>query len=92
MKTVEITVPGGAERAIADGEVEDVVVFRCGTPVALITPFDADDLRWYADEHDPEFIASIARGRADIAAGRCVSHEQLLRELEAREGAERPTR
>jgi antitoxin (DNA-binding transcriptional repressor) of toxin-antitoxin stability system len=84
MKTVELTVPGAAERAVADvadGQGEDVVIFRDGRPVALIAPFDADDLEWYAAEHDPAFIASIARGRAAAASGQGITGNQLLREL-----------
>lgn len=81
MKTIEITDAGGTEQAVADGQHEDVVVFRDGNPVALITPFDADDFQCYAEEHDPEFIASIARAREQAAAGQGVTAEELLREL-----------
>ncbi len=81
MKTVELTTSGAIERAVADGQREDVVILRDGQPVAIITPFDADALYWYKREHDPEFIASIARGRADVAAGRTISQEDLVRKL-----------
>jgi antitoxin (DNA-binding transcriptional repressor) of toxin-antitoxin stability system len=87
MKTIEITDANACDRAVAEGQHEDVVVFRGGKPVALITPFNADDLVTYADEHDPGFIASIARARAQAAAGQGMTAEELLRELDARDAA-----
>ena len=81
MKTVESTTAGEVERAIADGPLEDVVIYRAGQPIALITPFDADDLYWYRREHDPEFIASLTRGRDQVAAGQVISQEDLIRKL-----------
>ena len=81
MKTAELTTAGAVERAIADGPQEDVVIYRDGHPIALVTPFDADDVYWYRREHDPAFIDSIARGRAQVAAGQTVSQEDLNRKL-----------
>ena len=80
MKTIELDSADASARAIADGQVGDVVVLRNGQPVAIVVPFDADDLTWYAAETDPAFIRSIATARAQVAAGQTVSHEQLLAE------------
>ena len=48
---------------------------------------EEDKAYWAAIENSPEFIASIARGRADAAAGRGISGEELLRQLEERDAA-----
>lgn len=81
MKSVELTHPAASERAIQEGQREDVLVTRDGRPVALVVPFDADDLEWYARERDPEFIRSIERARAQVKAGQSISQEQLKAEL-----------
>ena len=81
MNTVELVEASDGARAIEAGEQEEVVVLRDGKPVAVVTPFAEDDLYWYDVEHVPAFIASIARARAQAAAGQTITHEQLLREL-----------
>ena len=81
MRTVELIEASDGARAIEAGEQEEVVVLRDGKPVAVVTPFTDDDLYWFNVEQDPAFIASIARARAQAAAGQTVTHEQLLREL-----------
>ncbi|MDB5354523.1 MAG: hypothetical protein JWN24_976 [Phycisphaerales bacterium] len=81
MKTIEHTGPAASEQAIREGQSQDVVVLQDGKPVALVVPFDGDDLRWYATEHDATFIESIAQARDDVRAGRSVSHEELKKEL-----------
>ncbi len=81
MKTLKWTDPSSAEELLRQAQDEEVVVIRHGQPVALITPLDEDELAWYMRERDPGFIASIARARADIAAGRATSHEDLKREF-----------
>jgi hypothetical protein len=62
-------------------EEDDVVVMRDGHAVALITPFDDDDLHWYLRERDPTFLASIARARQQVADHKITSHQDLKREL-----------
>lgn len=52
-------------------------VIRDGHAVAMVTPCDDDDREWYAREHDPEFIASIARARAQIDRGEGLSFDEL---------------
>ena len=61
---------------------EDVIVLRDGRPVVLMTPFDDDDLAWYARERDPAFLVSLARARQQVEQGRTVSHEDLKRDLD----------
>jgi antitoxin (DNA-binding transcriptional repressor) of toxin-antitoxin stability system len=66
---------------LRSGEDEEVVVLRDGHAVALIIPFNDEDMAWYAKERDPSFIESIARARSDVQAGRTVSHEELKKQL-----------
>lgn len=47
----------------------------------LVSDFDDDDLYWYEREKDPEFIASIAQAREEVAQGKTVTHEELKKEL-----------
>ena len=81
MKTVELSGPASSEQAIRAGESEEVVVMRDGKPVAIVVPFDEEDLVWYATERDPQFLESIARAREEVKAGRTVSHENLKKEM-----------
>jgi PHD/YefM family antitoxin component YafN of YafNO toxin-antitoxin module len=62
-------------------EHDDVVLLRDGHAVALVVPFDDEDLEWYARERDPAFLASIARARDQVRQGRTRSHEELKKEL-----------
>jgi hypothetical protein len=64
---------------LADGE--EVLLLRDGHAVALLMPFDDDDVEWYARERDPAFLASLAKARRQIAQGNTVSHGDLKREL-----------
>jgi hypothetical protein len=81
MKTVYLTDKLSAEDLLKQGGDDDVVVVRDGHAVGLLLPFDDEDLEWYARERDPSFIESIARARAQIAAGQKISHEDLKHEL-----------
>lgn len=81
MKAIEVSNPETSEQAIQNGQTEDTVVLRNGQPVAMVVPFDQDDLQWYATEHDPQFIQSIAIGREQIKAGKSISHEALKKQL-----------
>ena len=58
---------------------ERVVVTRNGEPAAvLISPDDLESLEeTLAILSDPELVASIQEGEADIAAGRVVDAEEL---------------
>ena len=81
MKKVELTSPSASEQAIRDGRIEEVIVVDNGRPVALVVPFDEDDMEWYAREHDPEFIQSIARAREQVKAKQTVSENELKSRL-----------
>lgn len=81
MKTVELSAPAASERAIREGQTEEVVVLQDGRPVALVVPFDEDDLEWYSRERDPVFIESIARAREQAKNGQTVAHDDLKRKL-----------
>ena len=81
MKTVALTDKTPWEDLMRQAEKEDVVLTRDGHAIALLTPFDDDDLEWYAREHDPAFLASIATARQQVAAGKTCSHGDLKKNL-----------
>lgn len=81
MKKVDLSTPAASEQAIRDGQSEEVVVLRDGRPVALVVPFDEDDLEWYGRECDPAFVESIARAREQVKSGQTLSHDELRRQL-----------
>jgi antitoxin (DNA-binding transcriptional repressor) of toxin-antitoxin stability system len=81
MKTVELKNPQASDEAIREGQQQEVVVLRDGKPVALVVPFDDDDLEWYAKERDPAFIESIARAREQVKSRQTVSQDELKRRL-----------
>ncbi len=62
-------------------EHEEVLLMRNGHAVAMIMPFDDDDLEWYARERDPAFLASIADARQQIKQGKVMSHGDLKASL-----------
>jgi antitoxin (DNA-binding transcriptional repressor) of toxin-antitoxin stability system len=81
VKTITLKDPQSSDEALREGQHEEVVVLVDGKVVALVVPFDDDDLEWYAKERDPAFIASIARARSDAQSGKTVSHDQLKTQL-----------
>jgi antitoxin (DNA-binding transcriptional repressor) of toxin-antitoxin stability system len=81
MKTVTWTNASSVADVLNQAEQEEVVILRDGRPVAIVAPFDEDDLAWFAHERKPAFIQSIARARTQVAAGETVSQEDLRREL-----------
>ncbi len=66
---------------LRQAEQEEVVLVRDGHAVALVVPFDDDDLEWYARERDPAFLASLARARQQVREGKTTRHADLRREL-----------
>ena len=60
---------------------EDVLVFRDGHPIVLMTPFDDDDLTWYAREQIlrswPRWLKHAARSNGE----KRISHGELKKEL-----------
>jgi hypothetical protein len=81
MKTVSWTANSSWDELLGEMGEEDVLVLRDGHPVVLITPFDDQDLAWYARERDPAFLDSLAKARKQIENGESVSHEDLKKEL-----------
>jgi antitoxin (DNA-binding transcriptional repressor) of toxin-antitoxin stability system len=81
MKTMNCTDQTSCNDVVQTAGGEDVVLMRDGRAIALVIPFDNDDLDWYARERDPAFLQSIARARQQVRAGQTTGHEQLLREL-----------
>jgi hypothetical protein len=81
MKTVSWTANSSWEEVLRLAGEEDVLVLRDGHPVVLMTPFDDDDMAWYARERDPAFLASLAKARGRVEEGESVSHEDLKKEL-----------
>jgi len=82
MKTVLWTENIAWEATVRHAEQEDVLVMRDGHVVALLMPFDDDDLDWYARERDPEFLASLSRARRQVQEGRTITHADLKRSLQ----------
>jgi hypothetical protein len=81
VKTVTWTENASLDEVLREAGQEDVLVLRDGHPLALITPFDDDDLAWYAREHDPAFLASLVEARRQVEQGLTTSHENLKRDL-----------
>jgi len=81
LKTVTWTENASWDEVLRQAGQEDVLVLRDGHPVVLMTPFDDDDLAWYAREHDPAFLASLAEARRQVEQRSTVSHTDLKKEL-----------
>jgi hypothetical protein len=81
MKTVTWTEHTAWEVTVREAEQEEVLVVRDGHAVALMMPFDDDDLEWYPRECAPEFRASIAEARRQVHEGRTIGHDDLKKEL-----------
>ncbi|HEX4793005.1 MAG TPA: hypothetical protein VH370_04390 [Humisphaera sp.] len=69
------------EEAVKQGEEEEVVIVRDGRPVALLVPFDEEDLEWFSRERDPAFLESLADARKQVGEGKTISHDQLKAKL-----------
>ncbi len=81
MKTVTWTDNASWDEVLRQAGEEDVIVMRDGRPVVLMTPFDEDDLAWYAHERDPGFLESLAKAREQVQQGKTVSQGDLRTEL-----------
>jgi prevent-host-death family protein len=65
-------------RLIREAEGGQVLVTRHGKPAALIIGFrDDDDWLDYRLEHDPRFLARIAKARQEVREGKFVPLESL---------------
>jgi len=81
VKTVPCTDITSCDEIVRQAEHDDLILTRDGHAVALVMPFDDDDLEWYARERAPAFLASIARARQQVEAGSTTSHADLKKEL-----------
>jgi hypothetical protein len=81
VKTVSWTEDVRWDDVLWQASEEDVLILRDGHPVVLITPFDDDDLACYAREHDPAFLASLARARRQVERGEVMSNGDLKKEF-----------
>jgi antitoxin (DNA-binding transcriptional repressor) of toxin-antitoxin stability system len=66
---------------IADFRNETVVVTEGDRAVAAIVPLKNVDRESLALSQHPEFLELIARSRADFAAGRTISLEEMKRRV-----------
>ena len=81
MKTVVWTEDIAWEATVRQAEQEEVLVMRDGHVVAILMPFDDDDLECYARERDPEFLASLSGARQQVQEGRTITHGDLKKRL-----------
>jgi hypothetical protein len=81
MKTIVVTHETPDRRRASRQLRRDVLVVRAARAVALLIPFDDDDVEWYVRERDPKFIASIAEAQKQVVEGKTISHDELLGRL-----------
>jgi hypothetical protein len=81
MTQVEITRSSEWDKVLRKAKKGEVVLTRDGHAVGLLRQMDDDELYWYIREHDPEFIASIARARKRAAKGQTRSLEEVKSRL-----------
>jgi hypothetical protein len=81
VKTVVWTENASWDELLEQAGQEDVLLIRDGHPMVLMTPFNDDDLEWYAREHDPGFLASFAEARRQLEQLKPARHEQLKKQL-----------
>jgi hypothetical protein len=62
---------------------EELLLVRDGHAVALVIPFDDDDVDWYRREREPAFLESLARARRQVQERKTVRHRNLRRRMEA---------
>lgn len=57
---------------------EEIVITRHGKPAGILVGFASED-EWfdYKLEHDPRFLARIAKSRASLRAGKGIKLENL---------------
>lgn len=81
MKQIELTADLDLKQVLQQAQQDDVVLTRKGQALALISEIDDEELYWYARERDPEFLASLERGRSQVKQGQVTRHEELKRHL-----------
>lgn len=81
MKKIEVKPDLKLEEILQQMQGEDVIVTKQGHAIALLSDFDDEEMYWYGRENDPEFLASLARAREQVAKGQTVTLEELKKEL-----------
>jgi antitoxin (DNA-binding transcriptional repressor) of toxin-antitoxin stability system len=81
MKTIALSDKTPLDELMRQAEKEDVLLTRDGHAVALLMPFDDEDVEWYTREHDTAFLESIAKARQQVANRKTKSHGDLKKEL-----------
>jgi PHD/YefM family antitoxin component YafN of YafNO toxin-antitoxin module len=66
------------------------VVTDRGKPVGVIYPFDEEDLEDYVLANAPEFVARRAQADRDIAEGKTIPLEELLKRFGVEDSATSP--
>jgi hypothetical protein len=81
MKSIAIPNDSSLNEVVANLQDEDVLIVQNGSVVALLSPFDEDDVDWYIRERDPSFIESIARARRQVHEEKTIGHSELKDKL-----------
>ena len=85
MKEIELS---SAVRSLADyaaGLGDDILlVTKRRRPIAVVVPLKNVDREQVALSYDPKFLAIVEKSRADIAAGRTLTLEEVKRALKAK--------
>jgi len=79
MKRVPLSaVKDDLSRYLHLAEREEIVITRHGKPAGLLVGFSSED-EWfdYLLEHDPRFLARVARARESLRAGRGTAIEDV---------------
>ena len=77
MKSITISNDISLSEVIENLQNDDVLIMQNGIAVALLSPFDDDDVEWYVCERNPRFLESIARARKQVGEGNTISHSEL---------------
>jgi hypothetical protein len=77
MKSITISGTTTLSEVMESLQHEEVLIVQNGSAVALLSPFDDDDVEWYRRERDSSFLDSIARAREQVRAGNTIGHSDL---------------
>ena len=81
MRKVNCTPKTFLDDALRRAKNEELLLMRDGHAIAMVIPFDDEDLKWYVRERHPAFLTSIARARKQIKEGKTTSHNKLKKDL-----------
>jgi prevent-host-death family protein len=69
-----------------------LLITRHGKPVAAIVRIDAAELEEFILSNAPEFVDAMREADRDLAAGKTLSHEDLMAQIDAEEAkAKKPS-